>query len=240
MSGLKIVLVLAAIAYIALGVCMVRMCLFWNYLDALPLNKATKKVSYNINFEKAKYGGDIQHYANQTVLLNFPGQAISQKVCIATKHFSKDLELCFWIVKQELLVSDPYYPKLMPVCQQKTSCLFKRPVPVGIQPWFYPQSGLATTLISQKIDSKLALYNSSELSEVYYKSRGRNRLWIRSFFWHYEGIYTLSSRPFIEFNFTFQWPSLLPSGRPKFIYADCRETEIYYGTCSDDAFLINQ
>ncbi|KAJ9070753.1 hypothetical protein DSO57_1004345 [Entomophthora muscae] len=225
-TGAYIVLVVGLVSYVISG----------DYLDAVPSLKVTKDLrSLDIDFKRANFSGDIQHYANQTALLSFPGPGISEEACMSAEYFAGDLNLCFWVGKRQLLVSDPYYPKGTPDDESEAGLLAS--VPAGIPSQFHPKLGLAHTLIPLNIDPKLALYNASELYQVNYAGGGRKRLWIRSFFWSYQGTYTLSSRPFTTFNFSFQWPSLLPSGKPKFIFGLCLEKEIFLGSCSDDAFL---
>ncbi|KAJ9059940.1 hypothetical protein DSO57_1036302 [Entomophthora muscae] len=237
-TSVTVFLLFTAIAYLGLGVGIYDSVIFWRSLDAVPSVKTTKKVpSLDIDFKSVNSSDNIMYFKNQLALLNYPGPGISEKVCESTIYFDKHIDLCFWIVKRELLVSDPYYPRLKTHCKHEKRCPLKQRVPVGIPAQFYPQSGLASKIIPLKIDSSLAHYNSLQLFEVTYKPKIKRRLWIRSFFWQYKGAYVLSSRPSVKFNFTFQWPSLLPSGKPKFIYADCQEVDIYFETCSDNAFL---
>ncbi|KAJ9070760.1 hypothetical protein DSO57_1004352 [Entomophthora muscae] len=238
LTGASIAVALAGTIYLALGFTIVRSLYFWSSIAMTPTEKATKTISsLDINFERVGYNGDKLHYANPSGLLNFPGPDLSDEVCISSRYLDKEIELCYWVEKRELQVSDPYYPKGLPECRGKANCPLKKSVPVGIQAKFYPQHGLASTIIPSSIDSKLALYNSSKLSKVKYEIVDSGRIWIRSFNWLYEGSYNISFRPFSKFKFTFLWPSLLPSGKPKFICGLCSEAVIEEDICSDDAFL---
>ncbi|KAJ9079102.1 hypothetical protein DSO57_1039006 [Entomophthora muscae] len=170
LTGGSIAIALAATIYLVLGGRLIRSIYLWNNIAKIPTEKATKALSsLDINFEQVSYYGEKLHYVNPSGLLNFPGPGLSDEVCISSRHLDKEIELCYWVEKRELQVSDPYYPKALPKCQGKVNCPYQKSVPVGIQAKFYPQHGLAPTIIPSSVDSKLALYNSSELSKVNYE-----------------------------------------------------------------------
>ncbi|KAJ9078661.1 hypothetical protein DSO57_1004286 [Entomophthora muscae] len=198
--------------------------------------KATLNVSsLNINFKHVGYSGLEGDYEYPRNLLNFPG--ISEEKCVTVKYMKKDVDFCFLVQEREMVLSDPYYPKGLPVCKGNVKCHLHADVVVGVPVQFYPQSGLAPTIIPAFLDPKLSLYNAAESSKVYYTVLEKRRMWIRNFYWLYKGTYTISSRRFSKFNFTVQWPALLSSGKPKFIYGLCSITDILSSACSINAFL---
>ncbi|KAJ9087527.1 hypothetical protein DSO57_1032429 [Entomophthora muscae] len=238
LTGFFAVFAIILIAYITINISIFNKIAFWKNLNTLPSTETTKEVSsFNINFAHVGYNGDINHYTNPSGLLNFPGPDLSDEVCTKAKYLQRDLGLCFRVEKRAILVSDPYYPATISNCDGTRQCLLQKAVPAGIQIQFSPRHGLAPTLIPSAIDAKLALYNASALSLVNHTGIGSKHLWIRLFLLRYEGSYSISSRPFSKFNFTFLWPSLLPTGQPKFIYGFCQKAEIKDGTCSTDAFI---
>ncbi|KAJ9070761.1 hypothetical protein DSO57_1004353 [Entomophthora muscae] len=232
---IPVLLFIAAVIHISQGINIVRSILFWKNLAMSPSAKATALPSATINLKHVGCNGDMMHYKTMANLENFPDK--SDEVCTSAKYLQRDLGLCFRVEKRAILVSDPYYPAIISNCDGTRQCLLQKAVPAGIQLQFSPRHGLAPTLIPSAIDAKLALYNASALSLVNHTGIGSKHLWIRLFLLRYEGSYSISSRPFAKFNFTFLWPSLLPTGQPKFIYGFCQKAEIEDGTCSTDAFI---
>lgn len=162
--------------------------------------------------------------------LRYPGTALFKRVCQRARYHARDQQLCFWVERRSLLISEPYFPAKEITCNGHRQCLVSTQVPPSSRGCFLPATGVAATTIPQAITRDLPSNGSSVT--IPYKSKEARYVWVRSFHWKYEGTFVLGSRPFQQFNFTYAWPALLPSGIPNIIFGLCTQETIKANTCA--------
>ncbi|KAJ9061117.1 hypothetical protein DSO57_1037407 [Entomophthora muscae] len=190
----------------------------------------------NLNLRKFRWSGTYKKNQVFEKSLDFLGPRLFKSVCFPATLISSNTELCFWIEKSSLLISDPYYPEEELQCIRSNRCYFQLHLKLANKDMFLPSSGIASTTIPQHIHTKPQLNATSSSPKLPYDGELIKHPWIRTFHWKYEGKYTLSSRPYKEFNFTYFFPVLLPSGTPNAIYGLCHLKDIKDLSCSKNIF----
>ncbi|KAJ9075749.1 hypothetical protein DSO57_1032738 [Entomophthora muscae] len=187
----------------------------------------------SLQFSKCECNGPI----NNKSLFQPPGPEPFKHICLPTSHST---ELCFWIKRSSLLLADPYYPEETLEYVHPYKCSVRIPIKVASNGMFLPNSGISHTLIPPHINPRMHLNVIPASRTLLYHGKSVHYPWIRTFHWKYEGIYTLSSRPYKKFEFTYYFPVLLPSRIPAAIYGLCRQSAINDASCSKDIFNISQ
>ncbi|KAJ9083775.1 hypothetical protein DSO57_1031335 [Entomophthora muscae] len=190
----------------------------------------------NLNFRSFGWSGTNKNYQVFEKSLKSSGPDLFKSICLPATLISSNTELCFWVEQSSLLISDPYYPEEELQCIRTGCCFVEIHLKLANKGMFLPNSGIASITIPHHIHPKQQLNATPTSSKLPYGGELINHPWIRTFHWKYEGKYTLSSRPYKEFNFTYLFPVLLPSGTQNAIYGLCKLNNIKDGTCSKDIF----